>query len=132
SRITSRFAHTTVKSSVVNSGSKAQSIGFNVQIPKRAFISNFTMNVNGITFVGSVKEKTVARNLYAQARARGKAAGIVRTNSQAMETFKTEVHVPPGSKVEFELHYQEMMQRKLGVYQHTLHLQPGRLVPLMQ
>ncbi|XP_043092276.1 inter-alpha-trypsin inhibitor heavy chain H2 [Puntigrus tetrazona] len=132
SRITSRFAHTTVKSSVVNSGPDAQSIGFNVQIPKRAFINNFTMNVNGITFVGSVKEKTVARNLYAQARARGKAAGIVRANSQAMETFRTEVHVPPGSKVEFELHYQEMMQRKLGVYQHTLHLQPGRLVPLMQ
>uniref|UniRef100_UPI003D9F5EAA inter-alpha-trypsin inhibitor heavy chain H2 precursor n=1 Tax=Danio rerio TaxID=7955 RepID=UPI003D9F5EAA len=132
SKITSRFAHTKVKSSVVNSGLQAQSIGFNVQIPKRAFINNFTMNVNGITFVGSVKEKTVARNLYAQARARGKAAGIVRTNSQAMETFRTEVHVPAGSKVEFELHYQELMQRKLGIYQHTLHIQPGRLVPLLQ
>ncbi|KAL2102608.1 hypothetical protein ACEWY4_001776 [Coilia grayii] len=132
SRITSRFAHTTVRSSVINSGSTAQSIGFNVQIPKRAFITNFTMNVNGITFIGSVKEKTVARNLYAQARARGKAAGIVRANSQDMETFKTEVHVPPGSRVEFELHYQEVMQRRLGVYQHTLHLQPGRLVPHLQ
>ncbi|XP_062852801.1 inter-alpha-trypsin inhibitor heavy chain H2 [Trichomycterus rosablanca] len=132
SRITSRFTYTTVRSSVVNSGPNSQSIGFNVQIPKRAFISNFTMNVNGIMFVGSVKEKTVARNLYAQAKARGKAAGIVRTNSQAMETFKTEVHVPPGSKVEFELHYQEMMQRKLGFYTHTLHIQPGRLVPNLQ
>ncbi|XP_034719359.1 inter-alpha-trypsin inhibitor heavy chain H2 [Etheostoma cragini] len=132
SRITSRFAHTTVRSSVVNSGSKAQSIGFNVQIPKRAFITNFTMNVNGITFVGSVKEKTVARNLYAQARAKGKAAGIVRANSQDMETFKTEVHVPPGSNIEFELHYQEMMYRKLGFYEHSLYLQPGRLVPQFQ
>ncbi|XP_029317778.1 inter-alpha-trypsin inhibitor heavy chain H2 [Cottoperca gobio] len=132
SRITSRFAHTTVRSSVVNSGSKAQSIGFNVQIPKRAFITNFTMNVNGIIFVGSVKEKTVARNLYAQARARGKAAGIVRANSQDMETFKTEVHVPPGSNIEFELHYQEMMHRKLGFYEHSLYLQPGRLVPQFQ
>uniref|UniRef100_A0A665UWY3 Inter-alpha-trypsin inhibitor heavy chain 2 n=1 Tax=Echeneis naucrates TaxID=173247 RepID=A0A665UWY3_ECHNA len=132
SRITSRFAHTTVRSSVVNSGSKAQSIGFNVQIPKRAFITNFTMNVNGIVFVGSVKEKTVARNLYAQARARGKAAGIVRANSQDLETFKTEVHVPPGSNIEFELHYQEMMQRRLGFYEHSLYLQPGRLVPHFQ
>uniref|UniRef100_A0A8C8FH53 Inter-alpha-trypsin inhibitor heavy chain 2 n=1 Tax=Oncorhynchus tshawytscha TaxID=74940 RepID=A0A8C8FH53_ONCTS len=132
SRITSRFCHTTVKSSVVNSGPNAQSIGFNVQIPKRAFITNFTMNVNGIMFVGSVKEKTVARNLYAQARARGKAAGLVRANSQDMETFKTEVHVPPGSKIEFELHYQEMMQRKLGFYEHSLYLQPGRLVPQFQ
>ncbi|KAK9525898.1 hypothetical protein VZT92_016569 [Zoarces viviparus] len=132
SRITSRFSHTTVRSSVVNSGSKSQSIGFNVQIPKRAFITNFTMNVNGIIFVGSVKEKTVARNLYAQARARGKAAGIVRANSQDMETFKTEVHVPPGSNIEFELHYQEMMHRKLGSYEHSLYLQPGRLVPQFQ
>ncbi|CAL8318366.1 unnamed protein product [Lota lota] len=132
SRITSRFAHTTVRSSVINSGSKPQSIGFNVQIPKRAFITNFTMNVNGITFVGSVKEKTVARNLYTQAKAKGKAAGIVRTNSQDMETFKTEVHVPPGSHINFELHYQEMMHRKLGVYEHSLHLQPGRLVPQFQ
>lgn len=31
--------------------------------------------------MGSVKEKTVARNLYAQARARGKAAGIVRLDA---------------------------------------------------
>uniref|UniRef100_A0A3Q4H1X4 Inter-alpha-trypsin inhibitor heavy chain 2 n=1 Tax=Neolamprologus brichardi TaxID=32507 RepID=A0A3Q4H1X4_NEOBR len=132
SRITSRFSHTIVRSSVVNSGSTPQSIAFNVQIPKRAFITNFTMNVNGITFVGSVKEKTVARNLYAQARARNKAAGIIRTNSQDMETFKTEVHVPSGSNIEFELHYQEMMHRKLNLYEHTLHLQPGRLVPQLQ
>ncbi|KAM3858933.1 inter-alpha-trypsin inhibitor heavy chain H2 [Diretmus argenteus] len=132
SRITSRFAHTTVRSFVCNSGSTAQSIGFNVQIPKQAFITNFTMNVNGVTYVGSVKEKVVARNLYAQARARGKAAGIVRANSQDMETFKTEVHVPPGSNAEFELHYQEMMHRKLGFYEHSLHLNPGRLVPQFQ
>lgn len=55
-----------------------------------------------------------------------------RANSQDMETFKTEVHVPPGSHIEFELHYQEMMQRKLGFYEHTLYLQPGRLVPQFQ
>ncbi|KAL0962832.1 hypothetical protein UPYG_G00346100 [Umbra pygmaea] len=132
SRITSRFCHTTFKSSVVNTGPNAQSIGFNVQIPKHAFITNFTMNVNGITFVGSVREKNAARALYAQARARGMAAGIVRANSQNMETFKMEVNVPSGSKTDFELHYQEMMYRKLGFYEHTLHLQPGRLVPQFQ
>ncbi|KAM4711671.1 inter-alpha-trypsin inhibitor heavy chain H2 [Anableps anableps] len=132
SRITSRFAHTTISSLMMNSGSRAQSIGFSVQIPKRAFISNFTMNVNGITFVGLVKEKTVARRLYAQATSRNKAAAIVRTNSQDLETFNTEVHLPPGSNIEFELHYQEMMERRLGMYEHSLYLQPGRLVPQFQ
>lgn len=132
SHVTSRFAHTTVRSHVVNSGARAQSIGFNVQIPKKAFISNFTMNVNGIVFKGSVKEKAVARNLYNRAKSRGKAASIVRANSQDMETFQTEVHVPPGSNIEFELNYQELMQRKMGIYEHQLHLQPGRLVPHFQ
>uniref|UniRef100_A0A3B3Z7P9 VIT domain-containing protein n=1 Tax=Periophthalmus magnuspinnatus TaxID=409849 RepID=A0A3B3Z7P9_9GOBI len=132
SHVTSRFAHTTVRSHVVNSGAKAQTIGFNVQIPKRAFISNFTMNVNGIIFKGSVKEKSVAQNLYNRAKARGKAASILRANSQDMETFQTEVYVPPGSNIEFELNYQEMMQRKMGFYEHQLYLQPGRLVPHFQ
>lgn len=57
---------------------------------------------------------------------------LLRTNSQEMEIFKTEVHVPPGSNIEFELHYQELMQRKLGFYEHSLYLQPGRLVPHFQ
>ncbi|KAL4659317.1 inter-alpha-trypsin inhibitor heavy chain H2, partial [Arapaima gigas] len=132
SRITSRFAHTTVSSLVANTAQQAQSIAFNMQIPKRAFITNFTMNVNGVTFVGSVKEKAIARSLYAKARARGKAAGIVRTNAQDTEMFKTEVYVPAGSLVEFELNYEEMMQRKMRLYEHVLHLQPGRLVPRLE
>lgn len=44
-----------------------------------------------------------------------------------MENFNTEVNIPPGAKVQFELHYQEMKWRKLGSYEHKIHLQPGRL-----
>lgn len=44
-----------------------------------------------------------------------------------MENFKTEVNVAPGAKVQFELHYQEVKWRRLGSYEHRLHLQPGRL-----
>lgn len=51
-------------------------------ITVKYFCSVVVRSVNGITFVGSVKEKTVARNLYAQAKARGKAAGIVRYYAQ--------------------------------------------------
>ncbi|MGH0135783.1 UNVERIFIED_CONTAM: hypothetical protein FKN15_035171 [Acipenser sinensis] len=87
-RITARFAHTTICSRVVNTAQHAQSIVFNVQIPKSAFISNFTMDVNGITFIGSVKEKTIARSLYAKARARGKAAGIISGQVRNMATLK--------------------------------------------
>lgn len=55
-------------------------------------------NVNGIVFVGSVKEKTVARNLYAQARARGKAAGIVRYGTGLLEFSPLRSAAPYGLK----------------------------------
>ncbi|XP_078090893.1 inter-alpha-trypsin inhibitor heavy chain H2 [Mustelus asterias] len=130
--ITSRFAETVFSTKVVNKESSAQNVAFNVQIPHGAYISNFTMTVNDITFVGSVHEKSVARNLYAQARAEGKAAGIIRTSAREMESFKAEVNVPGGSKVSFELYCQELLQRRLGLYEQTIILHPGNLVKQLQ
>ncbi|KAM9311763.1 inter-alpha-trypsin inhibitor heavy chain H2 [Gastrophryne carolinensis] len=127
SSITSRFVNTMIQSKVINTATHSQSLSFDIQIPKGASINNFTMNVNGITFSGSIREKSEARGLYSKARARGKSAGLLRTNSLDMENFKADLHVPGGTKVQFEIHYQEALQRKLGTYEHVLYLQPGRL-----
>ncbi|KAB0406684.1 hypothetical protein E2I00_016353, partial [Balaenoptera physalus] len=127
STITSRMANTVIQTKVVNHSPQPQNVVFDVQIPKGAFISNFSMTVDGTTFTSSVKEKTVGRALYSQARAKGKMAGLVRSRALDMENFKTEVNIAPGAKVQFELHYQEVKWRKLGSYEHRLHLQPGRL-----
>uniref|UniRef100_A0A8D1SEQ3 Inter-alpha-trypsin inhibitor heavy chain 2 n=1 Tax=Sus scrofa TaxID=9823 RepID=A0A8D1SEQ3_PIG len=83
--------------------------------------------VDGTKFTSSIKEKTVGRALYWQARAKGKTAGLVRSRALDMENFKTEVNIAPGAKVQFELHYQEVKWRNLGSYEHRIHLQPGRL-----
>ncbi|XP_032740754.1 inter-alpha-trypsin inhibitor heavy chain H2 [Rattus rattus] len=127
STITSRMATTTIQSKLVNHSPLPQNVVFDVQIPRGAFISNFTMTVNGMTFTSSIKEKTVGRALYSQARAKGKTAGWVRSRTLDMENFNTEVNIPPGAKVQFELHYQEVKWRKLGSYEHKIHLQPGKL-----
>uniref|UniRef100_A0A673TZ70 Inter-alpha-trypsin inhibitor heavy chain 2 n=1 Tax=Suricata suricatta TaxID=37032 RepID=A0A673TZ70_SURSU len=127
STVTSRMANTFIQTKVVNNSPQPQNVVFDVQIPKGAFISNFSMTVDGTTFTSSIKEKTVGRALYSQARAKGKTAGLVRSRALDMENFKTEVNVLPGAKVQFELHYQEVKWRKLGSYEHKLHLQPGRL-----
>ncbi|XP_075064694.1 inter-alpha-trypsin inhibitor heavy chain H2 [Mixophyes fleayi] len=127
STITSHFVNTMIQSKVVNNAPNSQSLSFDIQIPKGALINNFTMNVNGITFSGSIREKSVARSLYSKARARGKSAGLLRTNSLDMENFKADLHVPGGTKVQFEIHYQEALKRSLGFYEHVLYLQPGRL-----
>ncbi|KAJ7329275.1 hypothetical protein JRQ81_015449 [Phrynocephalus forsythii] len=125
--ITSRLANTMVQTKVENRARHSQNLVFDVQVPKGAFIHNFTMNVNGITFTSSIKEKSAARNQYAQARAKGKAAGLLRSNALDMENFKAELNVPGGTKVQFEIHYQEPIRRKLSTYEHIIPVQPGRL-----
>ncbi|XP_003786874.1 inter-alpha-trypsin inhibitor heavy chain H2 [Otolemur garnettii] len=127
STITSRTATTIIESKVVNNSPQPQNVVFDVQIPKGAFITNFSMTVDGTTFRSSIREKTVGKALYSQARAKGKTAGLVRSKALDMENFRTEVNVLPGAKVQFELHYQEAKWRKLGSYEHRLYLQPGRL-----
>uniref|UniRef100_A0A4W3IQP1 Inter-alpha-trypsin inhibitor heavy chain 2 n=1 Tax=Callorhinchus milii TaxID=7868 RepID=A0A4W3IQP1_CALMI len=130
--ITSRFAETVFSTKVVNKDSSAQTLQFSVQIPKTAYITNFTMMVNDITFVGSVQEKNAARRLYMDARREGKAAGIIRTNGYDMENFKAEMNVPAGSITTFELHCQELLQRHLGFYEQVTVLRPGNLVKNLQ
>ncbi|XP_030071813.1 inter-alpha-trypsin inhibitor heavy chain H2 [Microcaecilia unicolor] len=132
SRITSHFVDTMIRSKIANKAKKSQNVVFDIQIPKGAFITNFTMNVNGIIFSGSIKEKSVARGLYAQARSKGKAAGLIRTSAFDMENFKAELNIPGGTKVQFEIHYQEILERKLGIYEHVLHLDPQKLTKNLQ
>ncbi|XP_058046811.1 inter-alpha-trypsin inhibitor heavy chain H2 isoform X1 [Ahaetulla prasina] len=127
STITSRMANTMVQTIVENRAKHSQNLVFDVQIPKEAFIHNFTMNVNGITFTSSIKEKSAARSQYAKAKAKGKAAAILRSNAFDMENFKAELNVPSGTKVQFEIHYQESIRRKLSTYEHIIPVQPGRL-----
>ncbi|XP_006891937.1 PREDICTED: inter-alpha-trypsin inhibitor heavy chain H2 [Elephantulus edwardii] len=127
STITSRMANTVIQSKMVNNSPLPQNVMFDVQIPKGAFISNFNMTVDGTTFTSSIKEKSTGRALYSQARAKGKTTGLVRSRALDMENFKTEVNILPGSKVQFELQYQEVKWRRLGSYEHRIHLQPGRL-----
>ncbi|NXI13072.1 ITIH2 inhibitor, partial [Irena cyanogastra] len=132
STITSRLANTMIQARMVNNARRPQPIVFDVQVPKGAFIDNFTMDINGITFTSHIREKSEARKMYAQAKARGKAAGIVRSNALDMENFQTEVNVPPGMRIQFQLHYHEMIRRKLSSYEHVISVKPGRLAKHME
>ena len=43
-----------------------------------------------------------------------------------------EVNVAAGSKVTFNLSYQELLLRKLGIYQHKIYIDPGQPIEDLQ
>ncbi|XP_040216939.1 inter-alpha-trypsin inhibitor heavy chain H3-like [Rana temporaria] len=128
SKVTSRFAHNVITSKAVNRGNVSKEVFFNVDLPKTAFISNFSMIIGGVTYTGVIKEKEVAKKQYEKAVSRGQTAGLVKASGRKTEKFTVSVNVASESKVTFELVYEEMLKRHLGKYEIFMKVQPKSLV----
>ncbi|XP_008578296.1 PREDICTED: inter-alpha-trypsin inhibitor heavy chain H3 isoform X3 [Galeopterus variegatus] len=127
-KVTSRFAHNVVTTRAVNRADTAKEVSFDVELPKTAFITNFTLTIDGVTYPGNVKEREVARKQYEKAVSQGKTAGLVKASGRKLEKFTVSVNVAVGSNVTFELTYEELLKRHKGKYKMYLKVQPKQLV----
>ncbi|XP_004581597.2 inter-alpha-trypsin inhibitor heavy chain H3 isoform X1 [Ochotona princeps] len=127
-KVTSRFAHNVVTTRAVNRADTAKEVSFDVELPKTAFITNFTLTINGVTYPGQVKEKEVAKKQYEKAVSQGKTAGLVKASGRKLEKFTVSVNVAAGSKVTFELTYEELLKRHKGKYEMYIKVKPKQLV----
>ncbi|XP_028310018.1 inter-alpha-trypsin inhibitor heavy chain H5 isoform X2 [Gouania willdenowi] len=127
--VVSRYAITTIQSSVWNQLPVVKEAAFEVDLPSNAFISNFTITSNGKVYVAQVTERAAARKIYDAAKKQGKTAGLVATKEREVEKFRVAVSVPSGTRMSFLLSYEELLPRRLGRYELSLGLRPGQLVP---
>ncbi|XP_040603740.1 inter-alpha-trypsin inhibitor heavy chain H4 isoform X2 [Mesocricetus auratus] len=132
SQVSSRFAHTVVTSRVVNRADSAQEATFQIELPRKAFITNFSMVIDGVTYPGIVQDKAAAQEQYSAAVSRGESAGLVKTAGRQTEQFEVSVTVAPNAKITFELVYQELLRRRLGTYELLLKVKPQQLVKHLQ
>uniref|UniRef100_A0A8C0ZKS0 Inter-alpha-trypsin inhibitor heavy chain H3 n=1 Tax=Cyanistes caeruleus TaxID=156563 RepID=A0A8C0ZKS0_CYACU len=128
SKITSRFAHNVITSRAVNRGNVSKEVFFDVELPKTAFITNFSMTIDGVTYPGTIKEKEAAKKQYEKAVSRGQTAGLVKASGRKTEKFTVSVNIKAASKVTFELTYEELLKRKSGKYEMFIKVKPKQLV----
>uniref|UniRef100_A0AAZ3S4L7 Inter-alpha-trypsin inhibitor heavy chain H3 n=1 Tax=Oncorhynchus tshawytscha TaxID=74940 RepID=A0AAZ3S4L7_ONCTS len=127
-KVASRFAHTVITSSALNKANSSQEVFFEVDLPKTAFITNFSMEIEGQTYTGEVKEKEKAKKQYQKAVSTGQTAGLVRASGRKMEKFTVSVNIAANSNVTFILTHEELLQRKLGQYEIMTRVKPKQLV----
>ncbi|XP_041348533.1 inter-alpha-trypsin inhibitor heavy chain H3-like [Gigantopelta aegis] len=123
-----RFATTLITSRIANPNNVSADVAFDVTLPNTAFISNFTLEIEGKVYPATVKEKAEAKKEYDRAKQRGKTAGHVSKRVRETNKFRVEVNVAARTKVTFNLTYEEVLKRRLGVYQHVIFVDPGQLV----
>ena len=136
SKISSRFANTLVTSVMENKSPKNQEAKFVVQLPQTAFISNFSMVVDGKLYIGQVKERSVAKEEYEKAKNKSLNTGLVSTANEqdlrGMDLFQIAFNVAPNSSAEFRLNYQELLGRRKGYYEQAISVRPKQIVPALK
>ncbi|NXA33444.1 ITIH3 inhibitor, partial [Eudromia elegans] len=128
SKITSRFARNVITSEAINRGNVHKEVVFDVELPKTAFITNFSMTIDGVTYPGNIKEKEVAKKQYEKAVSQGQTAGLVKASGRKTERFSVSVNIAAASKVVFELTYEELLKRQFGKYEMFIKVKPKQLV----
>ncbi|KAF5307797.1 hypothetical protein FQR65_LT06669 [Abscondita terminalis] len=126
-RVRNRYAVTTIRSKIKNYDTKPKQAAFSVILPDSAFISNFTMEINGQNYSAYVKEKEEAKKIYDEAVALGNSAAHVAT-ARDSNRFTISINVEPETKAVFYLTYEELLKRQNGRYQLVINLHPGELV----
>jgi len=122
--IRSRYASTLVTHTVENTASEAKEVFFNLLLPETAFVSRFAMVVGGEVFLAEVKEKKKALETYNDAVSKGQSAGHVALSARDSNQFSISSNAEAGVKVEFHLLYEELLQRRSGLYHYQAHLNP--------
>ncbi|NWZ32617.1 ITIH4 inhibitor, partial [Asarcornis scutulata] len=131
-RVTSRFAHTVITSKIINRANESREATFEVELPKTAFITNFSMSIDGKLYPGIIKEKASAQKEYDAAVSQGQSAGLVKITGRKLEQFHVSVSIAAASKVTFELAYEELLKRQLGLFELLIKVRPQQLVKHFQ
>ncbi|NXI67416.1 ITIH4 inhibitor, partial [Anseranas semipalmata] len=131
-KVTSRFAHTVITSKIINRANESHEATFEVELPKTAFITNFSMSIDGKVYPGIIKEKASAQKEYDEAVSHGQSAGLVKITGRKLEQFHVSVSIAAASKVTFELAYEELLKRQLGLFELLIKVRPQQLVKHFQ
>ncbi|XP_021570903.1 inter-alpha-trypsin inhibitor heavy chain H5 [Carlito syrichta] len=124
STIISRYAFTTVTCRMLNRASEDQQVEFQMQIPAAAFITNFTMLIGDKVYQGEI----TGREKKNGDRVKEKRNKTTEENGEkGTETFRASLVIPSKDKAAFFLNYEELLQRRLGKYEHVISVRPQQL-----
>ncbi|XP_051050787.1 inter-alpha-trypsin inhibitor heavy chain H5 [Phodopus roborovskii] len=125
STIISRYAFTTVSCRVLNRASEDQDVEFQMQIPAAAFITNFTMLIGDKVYQSEITEK----EKKSHDRIKEKRNKTTDDNEEKeTDMFRASLVIPSKDKAALLLSYEELLQRRLGKYEHSISVRPQQLV----
>lgn len=114
------YAITTVEEKLTNPLDTPSEDEFKFMIPEEAFISGFTLIIDGKEYNADVLPKQEAKEKFEQAASQGKSAGLLETKKQNL--FSYSLSFAPRQSIVVRLKYEQAVKKSLGVYEYALFL----------
>ncbi len=114
------YAITTVEEKLTNPLDTSTEDEFKFMIPEEAFISGFTLIIDGKEYNADVLPKQEAKEKFEQAASQGKSAGLLETKKQNL--FSYSLSFAPRQSIIVRLKYEQAVKKSLGEYEYALFL----------
>ncbi|MCZ7384130.1 MAG: VIT domain-containing protein [Candidatus Methanoperedens sp.] len=114
------YAITTVEEKLTNPLDTPSDDEFKFLIPEVAFISGFTLIIDGKEYNADVLPKQEAKEKFEQAASQGKSAGLLETKTQNL--FSYSLSFEPRQSIIVRLKYEQAVKKSLGKYEYAVFL----------
>lgn len=119
-----RFNTVKITSRIQNDGTARDKLIFKVALPNNAFITGFSMTLKNIHIEGRII-KQIQSFLNKQKK---KVFDPRGNRPRSTSLFTIIIQAPPTTWATFSLTYQNMLQRRHGMYEQVLYITPGQVV----
>ncbi|MFY1111362.1 MAG: VIT domain-containing protein [Methanosarcinaceae archaeon] len=109
------YAITTVEEKLNNPTDTAINDEFSFLIPEEAFISGFSLIVDGKEYRAKVLPEEEASEKYETAASEGRTAGLLETKEENL--FSYALSFEPGQSITVKLSYEQALKKTLGEYE---------------
>ncbi len=109
------YAITTVEEKLNNPADTAITDEFRFMIPEEAFISGFSLIIDGKEYRAKVLPEEEASAKYETAASEGRTAGLLETKEENL--FSYALSFEPGQSITVKLSYEQALKKTLGEYE---------------
>ncbi|MBC8521868.1 MAG: VWA domain-containing protein, partial [Methanomicrobia archaeon] len=114
------YAITTVEEKLSNPRDTATEGEFKFLIPVDAFISSYSLIIDGVEYKADVLPKEEAKEKFEEAASKGKPAGLLETKKK--NVFSYSLSFAPYQSIIVRLSYEQPVKKLLGEYEYVLSL----------
>ncbi len=114
------YAVTIVEEKLTNTLDIPAEDEFRFLIPDEAFISGFTLIINGKEYVADVLPQKEAQEKFEEAASQGRSAGLLESRNKNM--FSYSLSFEAGQSIIVKLKYEQAIKKSLGNFEYVLFL----------